>query len=56
LSEVSHPGRSLHPEGTYAIRRAEGDERIIPQEVLSTQQVLQHVAQRHPRVHTSPGL
>ncbi len=39
-----------------AIRRTEGHEHIIPKEVLPAQQVLLHVAQRHPRVHTSPGL
>jgi hypothetical protein len=56
LPEVSHPGRSLLPQGTNAIHRTEGNEHVILQEVLPAQQVLQHVAQRHPRVHTSPGL
>jgi hypothetical protein len=54
LPEISHPGRNLHPERTDAIHRAEGHERIIPQEVLPAQQSLQHVDQRQPRVHTTP--
>jgi hypothetical protein len=56
LPEVSHPSRSLLPEGTNAIRGTEGDEHIIQKEVLPAQQVLQHVAQGHPWVHASPGL
>jgi hypothetical protein len=40
LPEVSHPGRSLLPERSNAIRGTEGYERIIQKEVLPAQQVL----------------